>query len=1495
MLELRYPGIKPFTDQQQNVFFGRDKEIEDLSRLVKFEQVVVLYGKSGLGKSSLLNAGILPKIKEERQFFPIPIRFTAWTKDSEQTPLSIASLKIKEGLSGSRANFLERISSTDKSIWFSLKARQIAEKQNRFILVFDQFEELFSYPEKAINALKRSLAEVMTSNIPERVLQRIDLLSASNEGFLSDEEEDLLDDQMDVKLLFTIRSDRLHLLNYLSDHLPQILSNNYELKPLQPEDAKDALVKPAALEGNFEVPPFQYSPDAVDEIIHYLKDEENRVESIQLQLLCQSFESKVKKEGLRLLTNENIGDLEDIIANYYQTKIETIEDPQEELAARRLIEEGLVLEGDEHNMRLSMHEGQIKGFFGVGNQLLQHLVDNHLLRAEPSPRGGYTYELCHDTLIAPVLDAKKARLTEEKKIKEETERLRLEEEEKERIERQAEKERLEEERKKRRRNAYLAFAGIGLSSIALVASGIAFVQYKRAQSETDLARIQEERAILAARKAEEEKLRADLTALEADSLRRVAEGFLNVALEEKNRAVDAQRRAIEAESIARKNASEAEAARQREVEKGNELAQANVDLQNKQQQLQEKIDELATAMAEVERQRTAKEEAERKLKEEEYAKQSKLAEIESITKELQKEDKSPEEYNRRGNLYIDIEEYQKAIDDYTQAINMNMRELHIPYHNRALANYHLGNFDATIADYQKSLEINPTYGDCYNGLGVTYRALGDNAKAIEYYKLAIENNMSQSHLAYRNIGLSYQSLGNTEEAVKNFEKAIEVNPNYLEPYDNLANIYSTQFNDVPRAIDYYSRIIAIDPAFINAYFYRGRLHNQLGDYDKGIEDLSFVLELYPKHSSSLYYRAEAYRSKMLYNEAISDYNQYIEIEPGYPDAYNLRGNVYLDAGNYDAAIKDYYKTIELGIPELYVPYLNLGLAYNKKMDYPKAIESFEKALEYNPTYGRAFNGLGAVYAGMGEYQKAIESYNKALEANTEDIHLVYRNRGLSEESLKNYDAAIADYLKAAQEKPDYADAYYSLGALYHYELKDLAKAEEFYTKAIEVNPDYFNGYYYRGILYSAQVQTQKAIQDFTQAIRIRPGQGDLYNRRGNELVDLKSYTQAIQDYERAIELGMDEIEVPYANLGLCYENLGDYSSSVYYYGLSLSKKPDYSYSLLRRGIVNNILGRYSDAVKDFSVYLELNPNEANVYNRRGNAYLNNNQNEQAIADYDKAIELNMPDLYIAYRNKGIATQNLGAYDEAILFYKKSLELEPSYTILYNDIGLAYYYKGEYANALINYNLAIEKGAEDLHYVYTNRGLIHELINQTDDAISDYQQAIGYNPNYATAHYDLAYLYDKLGQFQNAITVYTDYIRLRPEDAVGYNNRGYLYAKLGQYDKALIDLNTSIDLDENPNTLDSRAYAYLKQGNLDAAEADINQAIAMLPGNGFFYSTKALIYAKRGDMNAFYQNIETAIKSPTPFKLHEEAEKEPLYAPYLDNPRFKALIEQSRNK
>lgn len=463
----RYPGVTPFTTEQANVFFGRKQDTDELFRLIKREPLVVLYGKSGLGKSSLINAGIVPECKKEKNYAPLIIRFGAWTEDTSLSPVEIIKNAL---LSSNNHSVLSRLIQSDDSLWKYAKEKQLSN-EGKPLLIFDQFEELFSYPTQQIHEFQQEISELLNTGIPLRFRRALEKTED-----ITDAEEEILESPLEARIVFAIRSDRMHLMDRLTTYLPNVLRNCFELRALKREDAQNAIEAPARAEGSFKTQPFEYSDEAVTNLLRFLEDgQDKRVEGILLQMLCEHYErNQVEEQGKKHLDIHEIGDPNDVVKNYYHEKLQNF-DQKERNSVRLLIEEGLVSEGEA--MRLTLHEAYIMQEYKVSRVLLEKLVDSRLLRSEPFLRGGYTYELSHDRLINPVIDARANR----RKQEEEFENKRLRE--------IAEKERLLKEKAQRQLKLLIGLFSLSLIAItfALYFAYLANLQKQKALKQTEIA------------------------------------------------------------------------------------------------------------------------------------------------------------------------------------------------------------------------------------------------------------------------------------------------------------------------------------------------------------------------------------------------------------------------------------------------------------------------------------------------------------------------------------------------------------------------------------------------------------------------------------------------------------------------------------------------------------------------------------------------------------------------------------------------------------------------------------------------------------------------------------------------------------------------------------------------------------------------------------------------------------------------------------------------
>jgi len=418
----RYPGVQPFSENSQNVFFGRDGDTRELLRWISMENPVVLYGKSGLGKTSLLNAAVVPILRSEANYQPLTIRLGNCDNVSRVNPVDVSISMILSGISVD--HYLDDIPVAEPSIWQALKKLQVCNpvyNDGRFILIFDQFEELFTYND-GLDALGHQLADLINKRIPSDFRKNLRRAMAVDDVLkeqINDDELDMLMSPLDVKVVFSLRSDKMGMLNRLKPSMPNILQHAFELLPLNREQGREAIEKPASSDGDFRTDVFTYSPQTVDKILDFLQKSSSMtnadaIESFQLQIVCKHIENRIvegKIQPVEGAINVSLSDidmnLDTILEQYYEEQISAL-DPNDQEVARELVEDGLILEKEQR--RVSLDVEIIKTDYPkVSDHLLHRLVDSHLLRSEPNPFGAVSFELSHDTLIEPILRRKRER------------------------------------------------------------------------------------------------------------------------------------------------------------------------------------------------------------------------------------------------------------------------------------------------------------------------------------------------------------------------------------------------------------------------------------------------------------------------------------------------------------------------------------------------------------------------------------------------------------------------------------------------------------------------------------------------------------------------------------------------------------------------------------------------------------------------------------------------------------------------------------------------------------------------------------------------------------------------------------------------------------------------------------------------------------------------------------------------------------------------------
>ena len=212
--------------------------------------------------------------------------------------------------------------------------------------------------------------------------------------------------------------------------------------------------------------------------------------------------------------------------------------------------------------------------------------------------------------------------------------------------------------------------------------------------------------------------------------------------------------------------------------------------------------------------------------------------------------------------------------------------------------------------------------------------------------------------------------------------------------------------------------------------------------------------------------------------------------------------------------------------------------------------------------------------------------------------------------------------------------------------------------------------------------------------------------------------------------------------------------------------------------------------------------------------------------------INMGGTFWEYDARGVLYTMRGDYAQAILDYNRALEINTKYGNAYNNRGNIHYSQGKYAQAISDYDKAIEQNPKNSE-AYTNRGNAYYSQGKYDRAISDYDKAIRINPQYGRAHHGRGIVHYAQGDYTQAIADYTETINLDPKVTEAYYNRGHTHSLRGEYTQAVADYTKVINLDsEDSEAYYNRGLAYIEEDNpkrdVEQAKKDYLRAVELDP-------------------------------------------------------------------
>jgi len=368
--------------------------------------------------------------------------------------------------------------------------------------------------------------------------------------------------------------------------------------------------------------------------------------------------------------------------------------------------------------------------------------------------------------------------------------------------------------------------------------------------------------------------------------------------------------------------------------------------------------------------------------------------------------------------------YQNAITGYTNLINkypdMSVNYyLPYAYFYRGQAKYEIDNYEGSIVDYNKAIEIGEdrySIKKAYYDRGLSKHEIEDYEGAIEDYTYILENKLfefNKPKSVYVPANVYYQrarskfKLMDDQGAVEDYNEAIELQPN--EAYHYYARGYTKYFlADYDGSISDMNKVLKMKFRCSHCpYLFIGHCKYDQNLYDEAINYYTKYLDKEPT-AKVYFYRAEAKMKKEAYSEAIKDIDQAIELDPENANYYRERGYCNYLLSLDHQALKDFNKAIELN-PEDAENYLYRSDVYYELKNYDASIEDLNKAISIDATDPEFYYYRAEAYIELNDFETACTDVATAMVL----VDEIKTNKEITESELVYYDKVYANVMELA--------------------------------------------------------------------------------------------------------------------------------------------------------------------------------------------------------------------------------------------------------------------------------------------------------------------------------------------------------------------------------------------------------------------------------------------------------------------------------------------------
>ena len=713
----------------------------------------------------------------------------------------------------------------------------------------------------------------------------------------------------------------------------------------------------------------------------------------------------------------------------------------------------------------------------------------------------------------------------------------------------------------------------------------------------------------------------------------------------------------------------------------------------------------------------------------------------------------------------------------------------------------------------------------------------------------------------------YMEQEETPSAILELKNALQIDPKYAEAHYQLGLLYLKEGN--PRsAIGELQRAASLDPDNLDALTKVAEFHLISRKKEESRSAINKVLAKAPDYPDALALLANLEFIEGNFDLAEQAVTRAQQKDPDSGRLFNIKGRIYAARQQWDQAEEMFVKSLAAN-PDQYSSHTILFLFYQQQKKMDKARQMLQTMIERFPDNPQPRLSLAEMYIQQQDMTAAESEVKKAVEISPTNLHLrlmlsnFYKKQG-------KIDQAEQTLIDAQQALPDSLDLQSSIADLQFDRGKfDAARAT---METILTSNDKQGG----ALLVKAKflikdTKYHKAIDILTQLTSDYPKWADPFYYTGVAHFKLNEFELAQIAVGKALQAFPSDSK--YHSLlahilwsqGNVKESRGSAATA-----LRLNPRNFGAATLMTKIMLQE--KQFASAEKILVKMVEKRPNDLNLLGNLGLAYLGLKQNDKALQTYEKLLQLSPENsralMMLTLLSAGDDVQ------KATALVRQQIEKAPNsgeHRILLANLLLK---ANQPEEALVALQQA-QQLAPELPESYFISAAIMKRLGRTDQAEAEYKALITATPDAHRAHMGLGTLYESLNRTEEAKLSYQNVLKYNPGFAPAANNLAWIIAneENGDLGEALrLAMIAKQKFPETPTITDTLGWVHYKRNSFSLARAQFEQALAVDGKNPTITYHLALTFYALQKKEKAREALTKAIALPGPFAERETAKQ-----------------------